>query len=139
MDNQTLLKQAAPSAALSIEFVAKPDQAHRLGGTILTAVRNGLAKTPGFAGCLVMVSDREARLVSVVTFWTGAERMSCCSQRARWVHDLLIPHVDHCLRTRTFDAYLTTLVRSTSSEVVDRESALQVKSWSEEELPLCVS
>ncbi len=31
MDAQTLLKQAAPSAALSIEFVAKPEEAHHLG------------------------------------------------------------------------------------------------------------
>jgi hypothetical protein len=138
MDAQTLLKQAAASAALSIEFVAKPEEAHRLGSAILTAVQNGLGKVPGFAGCLVMISDREARLVSVVTFWTAAERMTCSRHRERWVHDLLAPHVDHCLRVRTLDAYLTAL-GSASGEVVDRECALQVKNCSEEELPLSVA
>lgn len=138
MDAQTLLKQAPASAALSIEFVAKPEEAHRLGSAILTAVQNGLGKVPGFAGCLVMISDREARLLSVVTFWTEAERMTCSRHRERWVHDLLAPYVDHCVRVRTLDAYLTAL-GSASGEVVDRESALQVKNCSEEELPLSVA
>ncbi len=85
-----------------------------------------------------MISDREARPVSVVTFWTGAERMTCSRQRERWLHNLLAPHVDHCLRVRTLDAYLTAL-GSASGDVVDRESALQVKTCSKEELPLCVA
>src|SRR5215472_19191350 len=55
----------APLAALGFEFVAKPGEAHRRHRAIPAATRDGLDLMPGFAGCVVMISDREARLVSV--------------------------------------------------------------------------
>ena len=138
MENETPLTQAEPLAALSIEFVAKPDEVPRLRSTFPATIRHGLGQVHGFAGCLVMISDREARLVNVITFWTAEGRMTNGSKRARWLYRLLTPYVDHCLRVRTLDAYLTApgLV---SDEVIDTESALQLKTCSEEERPLCVA
>ena len=52
----------------------------------------------GFAGCLVMISGQEARLATVVTFWDGDDRVQRCGEKVRWVHALLAPYLDRCLR-----------------------------------------
>src|SRR5712672_2005108 len=126
MDTRAPLHHAARSAALSIEFIAKPEETYRLREAILTTLQDGLGQVPGFVRCLVMISDREARLITVITFWTWAEETPFCSKRAGWVQNLLMPYVDHCLRVQTLEAYLSAL-RSASGGQVERESAPQVK------------
>jgi hypothetical protein len=138
MENDTLLRRTEPLAALSIEFVAKPKEVHRLGNTIPATVRGGMERAPGFAGCLVMISDREARLVSVITFWTGADGMTDRSKRTRWLYKLLTPYIDHCLRVRTLDAYPTALGFGWDG-IVERESAPQIKTCSEAEPSMCIA
>ena len=138
MENETRLKQAEPLAALSIEFVAKPEEVHRLRSAIPVAVRGGLEHDGSFAGCLLMISDREARLVSVITFWTGEDRMTNSSKRTRRLSRLLTPYIDHCLRVQTRDAYLSAL-SSVWGNIAERESAPQGKTCSEQELPLCAA
>src|SRR6266403_520206 len=49
-----------PVTALSVEFVAKPQEAHRVQAAIPTALAGALKDVNGFAGCLVMISDQEA-------------------------------------------------------------------------------
>jgi hypothetical protein len=97
---------APPVTALSVEFVAKPQEAHRVEAAIPAAIAGALKEVAGFAGCLVMVSDQEARLVTVVTLWAGNDRANCCSQNVRWVHALLKPYLDRCLRVQTMVAHL---------------------------------
>jgi hypothetical protein len=92
--------------AHSVEFVAKPEEAQRVGTAIPTAISGALKDVTGFAGCLVMISDQEARLVTVVTLWTGADRVQRCSQNVRWVKALLAPYLDRCLRMQTMVARL---------------------------------
>src|SRR5205807_2801847 len=71
-------KSGVPSlTALSIELVAKPQEAHRVEAAIPAAIRGALKDITGFAGCLVMISDQEARLVTVVTLWAGHDRTKC--------------------------------------------------------------
>jgi hypothetical protein len=96
----------SPITALSIEFVAKPQEAHRVQTTIPAAVAGALKDVTGFAGCLVMVSDQEARLVTVVTLWTGNERVKCCRENLRWVNALLTPYLDRRIRVQTMVAHL---------------------------------
>ena len=97
----------APSVtALSVEFVAKPQEAHRVEAAIPAAIAGALKDVAGFAGCLVMISDQEARLVTVVTLWAGEERVKRCGQNVRWVHALLKPYLDHCLRVQTMVAHV---------------------------------
>jgi len=98
-----------PVTALSIEFVAKPQEAHRVQAAIPSAIAGALKDVTGFAGCLVMISDHEARLVTVVTLWAGSDRAKCCSQNTRWVHALLKPYLDRCLRVQTMVAHLPVL------------------------------
>jgi hypothetical protein len=99
----------APVTALSVEFVAKPEESHRVQAAIPAALAGALKDVDGFAGCLVMISDHEARLVTVVTLWAGNDRAQCCRQNTRWVHALLKPYLDRCLRVQTMIAHLPVL------------------------------
>ena len=65
---------AADVTALSVEFVAKPQETYRLHSAIPASIERTLAEVTGFSGCLVMTSDQEARLVTVLIFWSGNER-----------------------------------------------------------------
>jgi hypothetical protein len=98
-----------PVTALSVEFVAKPQEAHRVQAAIPAALAGALKDVNGFAGCLVMISDHEARLVTVITLWAGSDRARCCSQNVRWVKALLKPYLDRCLRVQTMVAHLPVL------------------------------
>jgi len=98
-----------PVTALSVEFVAKPQEAHRVEAAIPATIAGALKGVAGFAGCLVMISDQEARLVTVVTLWAGDERVKRCGQNVRWVHALLEPYLDRCLRVQTMVAHLPVL------------------------------
>ena len=98
-----------PMIALSVEFVAKPQEAHRVEAAIPAAIAGALKDVAGFAGCLVMISDQEARLVTVVTLWAGNDRAKCCHQNVRWVHALLKPYLDRRLRVQTMVAHLPVL------------------------------
>jgi len=53
-----------------------------------------------------MIANHEARLVTVVTLWSGEDRMQRCQENARWVRALLAPYLDRCLRVQTFAAYV---------------------------------
>ena len=113
---------APPMTALSIEFVAKPQEAHRVEVAIPTAVAGALKDVTGFAGCLLMVSDQEARLVTVVTLWSGHDRTKSCNQNVRWVNALLAPYLDRRLRTQTMVAHLPVLPIDHPETVAANES-----------------
>jgi hypothetical protein len=98
-----------PVTALSVEFVAKPQEAHRVEAAIPAAIAGALKDVTGFAGCLVMISDHEARLVTVVTLWAGNDRVKRCGENVRWVRALLKPYLDRCLRVQTMVAHLPVL------------------------------
>ena len=53
-----------------------------------------------------MIANHEARLVTVVTLWSGEDRMQRCSENVRWVRALLAPYVDRCLRVQTLAAFV---------------------------------
>jgi hypothetical protein len=73
---------------------------------IPAAIARALKDVTGFAGCLVMVSDQEARLVTVVTLWTGNERVKCCRENIRRINALLAPYLDRRIRVQTMVAHL---------------------------------
>jgi len=92
--------------ALSIEFVAKPNEAHKVHAGLPGAINVALGEVAGFAGSFVMIANHEARLVTVVTLWSGEDRTQCCSENVRWVRTLLAPYLDRCLRVQTLAAYV---------------------------------
>jgi hypothetical protein len=105
--------------------VAKPAEAHRAEALIPEAVSNTLKGVGGYAGCLVMVSDREARLITVITFWIGEERSKRCGENQRWLSKLIAPYVEGCLRMRTFSAHRTEILEiAGDGETSDVHAAL---------------
>jgi len=103
--SHAFLASSSSVTALSVEFVAKPQAAHRVESAIPAALTGALQNVSGFAGCLVMVSEQEARLVTVITLWVGSDRVKQCRENVRWVHKLLAPYVDRCLRVQTLAAH----------------------------------
>lgn len=92
--------------AFSFEFVAKPEQAARAVLDLPVGIQSGLEDFAGFAGSLVMVSDLEARLITVIIFWQGREAMRSCARSVRRVRALLAPYVDRCLRAQNLIGHL---------------------------------
>ena len=129
---------APPLTALSIEFVAKPQEAHHVEAAIPAAVAGALKDVTGFAGCLVMISDQEARLVTVVTLWAGHDRTKYCNQNVRWVNALLAPYLDRRLRTQMMVAHLPVLPMNQPETVGATESTVMQDLESEDET-VCVA
>jgi hypothetical protein len=102
---RTIPTTACGMTALSIEFVSKPQEAYRLRTAIPAAIESALGQVAGFAGCLLLITDKEPRLVTVITFWEGENRAALSNNSASWVHKLLAPFLDHCLQVRSHDAY----------------------------------
>ncbi len=91
--------------ALSLEFVARPGISAEVEAQLPRAIAQTLQDVAGFAGSVVMVSDRESRLVNVITFWSGGDRARRCAENRRWVQALVKPYLDGCLRGRTHFAH----------------------------------
>ncbi len=92
--------------ALSVEFVAKPGEADNAPQSLPAAIAGSLQEVKGFSGCLVMISDHEARLITVVTFWSGNEAQRSCRQHVKWVKALLSTYVDSWLRVQILYAHV---------------------------------
>jgi len=129
---------APPATALSIEFVAKPQEAHRVQDAIPAAIAGALKDVTGFAGCLVMISDQEARLVTVVTLWAGDDRVKRCSQNVRWVQALLAPYLDRCLRVQTMVAHVP-LLPAIRPETIAADDCSVMRDLLPEDDPVCVA
>jgi len=94
--------------AHGVEFVALPEKAAKLQRAIPEAMRSTFVNSGSFSGCMVLVSEQEARLVTVITLWTGSDRVNQCDENASQVEKLLDPYVDRYLRTRRLTAFLST-------------------------------
>jgi hypothetical protein len=92
-------------AGLSIEFVAKPNEAQNVQASLAAAIQGALDQVAGFTGSFVFVANHEARLVTVITLWSGEDRMQRCNENLRWVRALVAPYQDRCLRVQTLSAY----------------------------------
>ncbi len=99
--------QASPVIAHSVEFVALPGRAQGIQSEIPMAMRHAFRDTDGFVGSIVLVSEQEARLVTVVTLWTGLHREELRTQSEARVRRWLAPYVDRWLRGRRFTSFVT--------------------------------
>jgi hypothetical protein len=136
-------RDASRITALHIEFVAKPNEAHKVHAALPQAINGALRGVAGFAGSLVMISNHEARLVTVVTLWTGADREQCCNKNVRWVGALLTPYLDGCMRVQTLSAYVPMEAQVPRQfEELPSEEALEIppsEEQSEEAVAICVA
>jgi len=111
------------TVALSIEFVAKPEKAQSASTSLPNAIIGSLKDVAGFAGCVVLSSDQEARLITVLTFWSGNDCHRRRSENVRWVRALISGYVDRHLRVQTLLAHAP-VTSEFSSETNDVEAGL---------------
>jgi hypothetical protein len=124
--------------ALSIEFVAQPNEAHKIHAALPAAIDGALGEVAGFAGSFVMIANHEARLVTVVTLWSGEDRMQRCNENVRWVRALLAPYLDRCLRVQTLAAYVPAAAE-VPREFESSCAGEAIESGLNEEAALCVA
>jgi hypothetical protein len=113
--------------AISVDFVAKPNFAQHVRALIPSAINNTFAGLEGFAGCALMVSEQEERLITLLAFWNGRRDSASLAQNARWVRKLLEPYMDHQLRVRTLRAQLAMVPAAPPEESASRESPVAVR------------
>jgi len=94
--------------AHGVEFVALPGESEKLQREIPVAMREVNRNSKGFSGSMVLFSEQEARLVTVITLWTGSEPDQECNENSTQLKRLLEPYVDRWLRTRRFVTFLST-------------------------------
>lgn len=109
------------TVALSIEFVAKPEKARSAATSLPNAIIGSLKEVAGFSGCMVMSSEHEARLITVITFWSGNDCHRRCSENVRWVRALISGYVDRHLRVQTLLAHAP-LTSDSSAETFSTET-----------------
>ena len=111
-----IARSVSALTAFSFEFVAKPEQAASAPLLLPAAIQSGLEDITGFAGSLVMVSEHEARLITVIIFWSGPEARRNCERIVRRVRTLLAPYMDRCLRMQNLLAHMPKL-QATAAEI----------------------
>ncbi len=92
-------------SAHCLQFVASPGRASKLQSILPTAIREAFSEVPAFAGCMVMVSDQEARRVTIVTFWKGPAGSQHGGEDTERLKATLFPYVDHWLRAENHLAH----------------------------------
>jgi hypothetical protein len=92
--------------AHSVEFVALPGRSKELQRTIPETLRCALGNSGGFFGCMVFVSSQETRLMTVITLWTGRDRVEQRDKISDRLHQVLLPYVDCWLRTQKMTTFL---------------------------------
>jgi len=90
-----------------VEFVAPPGKAERLQTEIPLALRRANGRSEGFAGCIVLFSEQEARLVTLITLWRDGNHANECNGNSTRLKTLLAPYVDRWLRTRSFHTFVS--------------------------------
>lgn len=97
---------AACKTTISIEFVAKPNESHRVHALVPAAITSTLEGVADFAGCAVMASNQEERLVTVLTFWQGDLSPRAAAVNSGWVCKLIERYMDRRLRVQTMRTHL---------------------------------
>jgi hypothetical protein len=95
--------------AISVEFVAKPNFSQHVRALVPAAVNKTFADLSGFAGCALMVSDQEERLITLFTFWHGRLDSTAVAHNTRWLCKLLEAYMDRKLRVQTLRSQLVML------------------------------
>jgi hypothetical protein len=98
-----------------------------------------LGEVAGFAGSFVMIANHEARLVTVVTLWSGEDRMQRCNENVRWVRALLAPYLDRCLRVQTLAAFVPGTAAQVPREFEQPCTEAAYEMGPQEEHALCVA
>jgi hypothetical protein len=85
-----------------------------------------------------MVSDQEARLVTVVTLWADEDARERCAENARRVQTFLTPYIDRQLRMQYLIAWMPTLPTN-RAEAYSAEAGFILRALPLQREELCVA
>ena len=95
-----------PVTALRAEFVIKPGNEERVRETIELMLANSFCRDRQFLHALVLVSEMESRLVTVLTFWQSGGFAEARERRVIRMRQKLAPLLDQSLRVQSFTAHV---------------------------------
>jgi len=87
--------------ALHLDFVAKPEGTRELNSLVGAVLKEGGLVKEGLETAVLLVSDREARLVTLLTFWDAGRFANARERRIAWMQKLLAPFADGSIRAQT--------------------------------------
>ena len=90
--------------ALRAEFVVKPGKEEKVTETIDLILNHSFGRDREFLQALVLVSEHESRLVTVITFWKSAGFAESRERRVHWLRQKLEPYLDQSMRVQTYCA-----------------------------------
>src|SRR5262249_34331461 len=67
-------------------------------------LNHSFGRDRGFLQALVLVSEQESRLVTVITFWQADGFAEARERRAVWMRQKLAPYVDRSMRVQPYCA-----------------------------------
>lgn len=98
-------ERKAGVATLRLEFVVRPGAMHEARAALEQRFCESQGSEDGFVTGLLLVSDQEARLVTLLTFWRAGWLERDRERRTRWLQRILEPYLDRWLRVQTDSAY----------------------------------
>jgi hypothetical protein len=87
--------------ALHLDFVARPEGTIALNQELGDVLKESGLAQEGLETGLLLVSDREARLVTLLTFWDAQRFRDGRERRIAWMQKLLAPFADGPIRAQT--------------------------------------
>ncbi|HLZ13052.1 MAG TPA: hypothetical protein VKP58_10735 [Candidatus Acidoferrum sp.] len=104
--------------ALRSDFVVKAGHEEKVRETIDAILEDSFGRDREFLQALVLVSEMESRLVTVLTFWQPGGFAEARERRADWLRQKLAPYLDQTLRVQTYSARVTEAKRETKKEAM---------------------
>ena len=86
---------------LRLDFVAKPDGTSGMARSVAGLLETAGLEDAGLMSGLLLVSDREARLVTLLTFWDAHQFLPARERRIEWMQKLVVPFADGAVRADT--------------------------------------
>lgn len=100
-NSRTTDSGATALVALRLDFVAKPNDYADLTIELAEVIRNARLASEGLEGSILLVSDREARLVTVIGFWDCKKFLATRERCIAWMQKLMTPYADGSIRAHT--------------------------------------
>lgn len=98
--------QSGRVTALRAEFVVTPGNETKVRETIERVMADSFCRDCGFLQALVLVSEMEARLVTLLTFWSSNGFEEARERRVARMRHKLLPLLDQYMRVQSFKAEL---------------------------------
>ncbi len=92
--------------ALRAEFVIKPGNEEKVRETIEQILANSFCRDSQFLQALVLISELEARLVTIITFWHSDGFAEARERKVARLRQKLQPYLDQSRRVQSFSAHV---------------------------------